>query len=85
MARPQRHEHRHQRRVGRRRTVRRSPRLIRQATGPRGVEPVHPLVAGLTADLIVGTQLSHRPAVPLPIGYETHAKIHGRHSLPRHG
>src|SRR4029077_122307 len=82
---PPRQQRRHERRIGRLRAVMRPRRPTVQPRRPARLVARKPLVARSPTDLIVGAQLSHRPAVPLTIGYETHAKIHGRHSLPWHG
>ena len=51
-----------------------APRLIQPSpAGPSLAWRVNPFVAGLATDAVVRTQLSHRPAVPLPIRYEMHA------------
>ena len=74
----------HERGVGGARTVARSSRLIVQTTRTAHLVPIDPLVAGLPADLVVRTQLSHRPTPGLPLEHKLHSKIHGRTLLPRH-
>ena len=72
-------------RVGHRPSVRlRRPRAIGQPRRRIRVVAIHPLVGGLSTDLIALRQLRHRPLVSQPLRNKRHALIHGARLRPRH-